>query len=526
MGTEPLPPPLPPPPRARAFTTLVLLEMWERFGYYGMLILLVVFMIEYLGFPEARSNLTFGAFAAMAYATPLLGGWVGDRLLGARRTTMLGAVVLASGYALLSVPWDRVTSSRWAGPLLFFSMGVIAIGSGLFKPNPQFLVSRLYEGDRSRLDGAFTLYYMSVNVGSLLSQSLTPWLRVHYGWHWAFLACALGLALGIVQFTMQRRLIGHVGSQPDSRPLQPGRLLAVIGGALVLAVLAGIIIQNVGIARAIVWAAGIATLVLFAVLMQRSARAERSGLIATLLLTLQGMLFFVFYQQMSTSLTLYALHNVRLDFLGYHVPPEQFQVLNPFWITVASPLLALLYGWLGRRERDPAVASKFALGFVLLAFGFFVFEISGRFASAGRVSPWWMVWGYLLQSVGELLISGLGPAMVSRYILPARRGLMIGAWYLASGIAQYIGSYVANYATVPKSVTSAIATLPLYTRLFQVLGWVAVAGVAAALLMLPLLRRLDATFGGGAGGSGGGGVSADVAGAGSRDAAAGLSGSS
>jgi POT family proton-dependent oligopeptide transporter len=482
-----------PPPRTRAFTTLVLLEMWERFGYYGMLILLVVFMIEYLGFPEARSNLTFGAFAAMAYATPLLGGWVGDRVLGARRTTMLGAIVLAVGYGLLSVPWDRVTTSRWAG-------------SGLFKPNPQFLVSRLYEGDRSRLDGAFTLYYMSVNIGSLLSQSLTPWLRVHYGWHWAFLACALGLVLGIVQFSMQRRLVGQVGSQPDSRPLQPGRLLAVIGGAVVLAVIAAIIIQSVGIARAIVWAAGIATLLLFAVLIQRAARAERSGLVATLLLTLQGMLFFVFYQQMSTSLTLYALHNVRLDFLGYHVPPEQFQVLNPFWITVASPLLALLYGWLGRRDRDPAVASKFAFGFVLLALGFFVFGISGRFASVGRVSAWWMVWGYLLQSVGELLISGLGPAMVSRYILPARRGLMIGAWYLASGIAQYIGSYVANYASVPASVTSPLATLPLYTRLFQVLGWVAAAGTVAALLMLPLLRRLDASHGAGDGAGGGGGT--------------------
>jgi proton-dependent oligopeptide transporter, POT family len=518
MSTEPLPPTssqglsatVPPaappsaaaqPSRTRAFSALFLLEMWERFGYYGMTVLLVVFMIEYLHFPEARSNLTFGAFAAMVYATPLLGGWIGDRVLGARRTSIVGAIVLGAGYALLSVPWQRVASSGLAGPLLFFSMGMIAIGAGLFKPNPQFLVSRLYEGDRSRLDGAFTLYYMSVNIGAFISQSLTPFIRVHLGWHWAFLACAIGLTLGIVQFTLQRRLVAHLGSAPDAQPLRIGRLLGVIAGSLVLAVLAAIIIQSVSIARAVVWAAGAAMLVLFGVLIGRAGREERSGLIATLLLTLQGMLFFVFYQQMSTSLTLYALHNVRLDFLGYHVPPEQFQVLNPFWIAVTSPLLALLYGWLGRRGRDASVAGKFAWGFVLLALGFFVFAGSGRFASAGRVSPWWMVWGYLLQSVGELLISGLGVAMVARYIAPARRGLMIGAWFLASGIAQYAGSFVANYASVPASVSQPLATLPLYTQLFQILGWVAVAGTVAALLMLPLLRRLDATYGSGTAGA-------------------------
>ncbi|HEY7929554.1 MAG TPA: oligopeptide:H+ symporter [Steroidobacteraceae bacterium] len=483
------------PSRSRVFSTLFLIEMWERFGYYGMQVLLVVFMVEFLGFPEARANLTMGAFSAMVYATPLLGGWIGDRVLGARRTTLLGAIGLAVGYALLSVPWSHVVSNGLAGPLLFFSLAVVAISAGLFKPNPQFLVSRLYEGDHSRLDGAFTLYYMSVNVGAVLSQSLTPWIRVHYGWHWAFFACALGLVLGVLQFILQRRLLRHLGSEPDFRALRFGRLLAVIAAALVAAVLIAIVIQNVAVARTVVWASGVATLGLFGVLIGRAARAERSGLIATLLLTIQGMLFFVFYQQMATSLTLFALHNVRLDFLGYHVPPEQFQVLNPFWITVASPLLAVLYGWLGRRGRDPSVAGKFAWGFVLLALGFFVFAVSGRFASAGRISAWWMVWGYLLQSVGELLISALGVAMVARYIAPARRGLIIGAWFLASGIAQYIGSFVANYASVPVGETSPYATLPLYVRLFTILGWVAVGGVVMAVLMLPLLRRLDATHG-------------------------------
>ncbi len=490
---SPSSPAAPLPSRPRAFSALFLIEMWERFGFYGMQVLLVVFMIEYLGFAEARANLTWGALAAMIYAVPVLGGWIGDKILGARRTTVLGAMVLALGYALLSVPWDRIIAGAWATPLLFLAMGVIATGNGLFKANPSNLVSRLYEDDPSRLDGAFTLYYMSINVGAFISQSLTPWLRVRYGWHWAFLTCAAGLLIGLAQFRLQRRLVAHLGSAPDFEPLRLDRLAAVLAGAAVLAVLIALVVQNIAVARAIVWLSGLVLLGIFAVLIARGGRSERSGLVAMLLLTAQSMLFFIFYQQMSTSLTLYALHNVRLDFLGYRVPPEQFQVLNPFWIAVLSPLLALLYGWLGRREHDPSVAGKYAWGFALLALGFFVYAVSGDHAVAGRVSPWWMVWGYLLQSVGELLISGLALAMVSRYVGPARRGLMMGAWLLASGIAQYLGSDVANYASVQAGMTDPLATLPLYIHLFWVLGWVAVAGTAASILMLPLLHRLDAS---------------------------------
>lgn len=480
------------PSRTRAFSALFLIEMWERFGYYGMQVLMVVFMIEYLHFTDSRANLTWGALAAMVYATPVLGGWIGDRVLGARRTTMLGAIVLGLGYALLSVPWDRVIAGAWAGPLLFFSMGVIATGNGLFKANPNNLVSRLYEDDPSRLDGAFTLYYMAINVGAMISQALTPWIRVRFGWHWAFLTCALGLVIGITQFRVQRRLVAHIGSAPDFHPLRLRRLTAVLAGTLVLSVVIAFIVQNLAVARAIVWLAGIALLGLFALLIARGQREERSGLVAMLVLTAQSMLFFVFYQQMSTSLTLFALHNVRLDFLGYHVPPEQFQWLNPFWIAVLSPLLAWLYGGLGRHGRDPSVAGKYVWGFVLLALGFFIYAVSGRYAVAGLVSPWWMVWGYLLQSVGELLISGLGLAMVARYVGPRRRGLMMGAWLLAGGLAQYLGSFVANVASVPAQITAATATLPLYTHLFWMLGWVAVAGTAVAIALLPLMHRLDA----------------------------------
>jgi POT family proton-dependent oligopeptide transporter len=336
---------------------------------------------------------------------------------------------------------------------------------------------------------------MAVNIGAVLSQALTPWLSVRYGWHWAFFACSAGLVVGIVQYRLRRRLIAHIGSAPDFAPLRRDRLLAAIGGALLLSLAIAAVLLDVAIARAIVWLGGLALLGLFGVLIARGGGGERSGLIAVLLLTAQVMLFFIFYQQMSTSLTLFALHNVRLDILGLHVPPEQFQILNPIWIALFSPVLTVLYAALGRRNRDLSVAGKFAWGFALLALGFFVYAVSGHFAVDGKVSPWWLVWGYLLQSVGELLISALGFAVLARYIRQELRGFMIGAYFLAIGISQYLGSFVANYASVPRTVSNPVAILPLYIRLFFVLGWVAVGGFAIAVMMLPLLRRLDAAHG-------------------------------
>jgi len=407
----------------------------------------------------------------------VLGGWVGDRVLGARRTTLLGALVLCTGYLMLSVPWQLLVSHGWAEPLMFFSLGLVATGNGTFKANPSSLLSRLYEHEPSKLDAAFTMYYMAINIGA---------------WHWAFFASAAGLVLGIAQLLLRGRLIAHIGTRPDFEPLRIARLAAVILGILALSALIAIIVQNLAVARAIVLLAGLALLALFAILIMRGGRSERAGLIAMLILTGETMLFFVFYQQISTSLTLFALHNVRLDFYGYSVPPEQFQVLDPFWIVICSPLLAMLYGRLGRHDRDLSIPGKYAWGFALLALAFFVYSLSALGAIEARVSPWWMIGGYLLLAIAELLISGLALAMISRYIGPERRGLMMGAWLLSMGLAQYLGSLVANFASVPVGITDPARTLALYTHLFWVLGWIAVGGLAVAILLLPILHRLEA----------------------------------
>ena len=455
------------------FVTLFLVELWERFGYYGMTAVIVLFMVQRLAYSDDRANLTFGAFTALAYAIPAAGGYIGDKLLGSKRTLVLGAVVLAGGYSLLAVP-DRPA-------LLFPALALVAVGGGIFKANPANLISRLYEGDPARIDSAFTMYYMAVNVGATASQIATPLIAIAFGWHVAFAVCAAGLVLGLLNYFFMRRSLAHVGSQPDFEPLNAGLLATVC---------VTFIIQNREVARGIVALAFVVMVVIFGLMMRRGSERERKGLWAVIILTAEAMLFFIFYQQMSTSLTLFSLRNVDLDLFGYQVPAGQVQALNPIWIFILSPPLAWLYNRLGKKGEDFHISTKFAMGFAILSLGFFLYGISGRFAENGKVSFSWMVAGYAFQSLGELLISGLGLAVVARYVAPSLRGFLMGVYFLSTGLSQYLGSFVATYASVPEGVTSPVQSLPLYTSLFIKLGFVAVIGTVIAAALIPLMKRL------------------------------------
>jgi POT family proton-dependent oligopeptide transporter len=490
---------LPAVSQTRSFTTVALIELWERFGYYGMQALIIYFMVERLGFEDTRANLVWGAAAALIYVAPAIGGWIGDKVLGTKRCMYLGAMILTLGYALMAVPTD----STW---FLFSSLGVIVVGNGLFKPNTANLVRKIYEGDDSKIDSAFTIYYMAVNVGSTVSMLATPWIKDYVnatygnglGWHAAFAVCSVGLVLGILNLLFMRKTIAHVGSLPDDLPLHVGKLMLVLAGGVVAVGASAVILQYQTLARIFVYLAGVVVLGIFTYLIRKSEPSERAGLIAALVLTLQTVFFFIFYQQMSTSLSLFALRNVDLDFsvLGAHLftwSPAQFQALNAIWIMVLSPFLAWLYTAAGRSGRDLSIAGKFALGFAVVAAGFFTYGFAGSFAVDGLTSSWIMIAGYGLYSLGELLVSGLGLAMVARYVPARMGGFMMGAYFVAVGISQYLGGVVANLASIPKDMTDPLMTLPIYTSLFNKLGVAALACTLIALAVLPLMRKLTAT---------------------------------
>ncbi len=478
-----------PTARRRAFAVVFMIELWERFGFYGMAVLMVLFMVQGLGYSDRRANLAWGAMSALVYAVPALGGWLGDRWIGTRRAMLVGTVVLGCGYALLAIPFDSPHA-------LFGALALVAIGNGLFKPNAANLVRRIYEGDPARIDSAFTIYYMAVNVGSVVSMLATPWVKEVWGWHAAFAVCAVGLACGLFNYALMRRALDRVGGMGD-RPRTPaGRLLLIAAGLCAVAVAATLLLSHEELAAACMAAVGGIVVVAWTRLAWRSPQHERRGMAAAALLTLLVALYFVFFQQMSTSLTLFALRNVdgHLQLAGLplgRLLPAQFLALNSAWVIVLGPPLAWIYARLARGPGDFSIGFKFALGFASVASGFALLVFGCHRGEHGLVSAWYMVGCYGLLSLGELLISGLGLAVMARYV-PARiSGFVMGGFFAAVGLAMYSGSYMATMAQQPVGIeVGAQASLHAYTGLFGRLSSLALLGCVVSLALLPLLRWL------------------------------------
>lgn len=478
----------------KAFLVLFLVEIWERFGYYGMASLMVLYMVEQLNLSDARADIIWGAFSALVYSMPMLGGYVGDRILGARRTLILGAMALGLGYVLLAIPLTA---------MLFPAMGLIALGNGLFKVNPNNLVSRLYEGEHSKLDILFTLYYMSLNIGSFVSILLTPWIKSHSNWvlvvgplhfdswHLAFGISAVGMTLGLLNYGVFRRYLRPYGTAPDFAKLNWRKLALVIGGSIPIIYLLSQIIRYRAAAFGVVALFLLLMIAVFAHLLVTSKGHARNRIVACIIFTVMSLIWAIYNQQIYTSLTLFALRNVEHHILGIGIIPAQFQDLNQFWLVLLAIPLAAIYQRLGRSRRgDFSIASKYAGGLYMLAAAFFLYAASGLTAHAGLVSAWWLVAGYAAQSLGELLISALGFSMISQLVPERSRGIIMGAWFLGMGVSLYAGAAIATLASVPAGVVQPTETLFIYIRLFAWLGVGALVCAIAATAIIPLLKRL------------------------------------
>lgn len=470
-----------------AFVTVLLVEMWERFGYYGITMLLVLFMVQRLGLGDAQVNLIWGAFSVMVFATPAIGGWVGDKVLGAKRCLVLGATTLGLGYLLLCLYGDRL-------PAVLMALSVIIIGNALFKPNAANMVRRIFEGSQARFDSAFTLYYMGSNFAAAVGVLLTPWVKDRWSWYAAFGVCCLGPLLSLTYYALKAHKLAGMGSAPDSHPLRKDRFALVLAGMIATLCAATYLLHHSDLGVDCVYAGGVIVIGIFAHMILRGSRHERAGLIAALILLIEASLFFIFYQQLNTSLTLFALRNVdgNQTLFGHHLftwSPAQYSAMNAMWILVLSPVLAWLYRRLG--QRDLPVAGKFAIGFAAVAAGFFSFGLSGMIAVHGLVPSWVMLVGYGFYSLGELLVAALGLAMISRYVPARMGGFMIGVFFVAGGVAQYLGAIIANFASLPSQVKDPLLSLPIYTRLFDQLGLLALVGAIIALALLPLIKHLS-----------------------------------
>lgn len=464
-----------------AFRMIFLLELWERFGFYTLQGVLILYFIRYLGYSEVESYYTFGAFSCLVYGMVSLGGYLGDKVLGIKRTIVLGLTTLAFGYGFLAVASkDQV----------FFALGLVCVGNGLFKSNPSNLLSKCYQPQDPRLHGGFTLYYMAINLGSTFALFIGPKVASLYGYSYAYTLSSLGLVLGLVNYWAQRSYVAFINTQADQRKILPLHWILVLGGVLILAKLSAYLLQHALLTKNLLWMVILVVLGLYGYFIKKESKASALRMWVVLVLMLEAVLFFTLYQQMPTSINLFAVYHVTPRFLGLSIDPQSFQALNPLWIIFMSPLLAYFYGRLDKQGIFIAIPYKFALGMTLCSMSFFTLYFARYFYnSAMMVSSWWLIISYLFQSLGELLVSALGIAMIAELVPASITGFVMGMWFLTSAVSGFTGALVASYTALPKQIHPGLESLRLYTEVF---GWVGLVTFILGLcmwLVSPYLSR-------------------------------------
>ncbi len=461
----------------KPFWVIWAIELWERFGYYGVQALLALYFVKQLGYSEAKSIYVFGSFSAFTFGFIWLGGWLGDYYLGAKRTIILGATTLMLSYAGLALANHNT---------IYYALAGIIVGNALFKANPSSLIAKMYRDSGSAIDGAMTLYYMAVNIGSMISISITPIISQRFGWSCAFWLCAIGLALGLTNFIFYLKILNHIHTDAGKQPLNLSRLIVTIVGSILGIIIIAQLLDNTPVCNVIVYTVVGFTFFYFLKIAFKLHGIARTRMLVAFILILQAVIFFVLYNQMPTSLIFFAYHNINNHIFGWTIPAAEYYALNPLTIIIMSPILAWLY------YRIPSThVTKFCIGMSLSACAFLVLALPQFTAMNGFASPLWMVLTYFLQSTGELLISGLGLAMVAVLCPNEISGFVMGVWWLTNMLAGPLGASV-GALTAPENSghLSALSSLHIYSHVFTEIG--VVTGIVAIIMWCsrPALNKL------------------------------------
>ncbi len=430
-------------------------EMWERFTYYGMRGILILFLVDAVatggfGLDDRKATAIYGLYTTATYLMALPGGWLADRLLGAQRAVVWGAALILVGNTLLAIP---------AGPTLFY-LGclVVVLGVGLLKPNISAMVAQLYPHGGAERDAGFTLFYMGINIGALVGSLATPWLAQRYGWRAGFAGAAVAMALGLAQFLLTRHHLGDAGKR--ARPTQAALLaadrrqwrgvVAVLGAVAVVTTLiaAGIItLDPTLVARWTAVAIVVVTVAYFSYLLAFAGldRTERRRVLVVIALFVSSALFWAGYEQAGSSLNLFAERFTDRMVGGFEIPAGWFQAPSALYILLFAPAFSALWIHLGRRNLDPSAPAKFALGLLLLGLGFVVMVGAATVVASGRLAgPQWLLLAYLLHCFGELCLSPVGLSSVTKLAPPRLVGQMMGLWFLATSFGLLLAGLVAG----------------------------------------------------------------------------------
>ena len=507
----------------RGLMTLFFTELWERFSYYGMRGLLVLFMtapmtVGGLEWNADRAGAVYGTYTALVYLVALPGGWIADRIMGQRRSVLWGGVIIMAGHIALAL---HGLSAFYIG------MALIIAGTGLLKPNISAMVGQLYSDGDARRDSGFSIFYMGINIGAGIAPLICGWLAegeafrgmlADWGmdpknsWHWGFGAAAVGMGLGLIQYVMGGKYLSKKSLTPpgaadpeasrkDHRNFRVcmGSFVAIIG-ALIAAHFAGVIeitVEKVNSATGYLLAA--TTIGFFAWLFLAGdwTKQERKRLTVVAVLFVASAVFWSVFEQAGSTLSMFAAESTTREFLGFEIPASWFQSLNAGFIVLLAPVFAWL--WMALKDRDPSSPAKFTIGLVFVGLGFGVLVFGAQLAQNGeRVSPLWLVSVYLLHTIGELCLSPVGLSAMTK-LAPARiTGMMMGVWFLSTSVGSFLGGQMSRFyeaggdavadPVAGVAVEAGMSNSDLFTYItLYALG----AAVLLFLLVKPIKRMLE-----------------------------------
>ncbi|WP_206484661.1 peptide MFS transporter [Thalassotalea sp. G2M2-11] len=435
--------------------TLFLTEMWERMSYYGMRMLLVLFMTATLqdgglGLTVASAAAIYGLYTGSVYFMGLPGGWISDRLLGGQRAVWYGGIIIMCGHIILAFPSDKT---------FFIGLIVVILGTGLLKPNIGAMVGQLYSEEDKRRDSGYAIYYMGINLGSVLGYTICGYLmedQENFGWHWAFGAAAVGMAIGLVQYRKTLGKLHGVGDQPAAPLTKKGKQVSwtAIGAVLIMivtvtamAINGAIIIDPVSVAQYVAVSFTIMFILYYASIYMfgNLTPNEMKRLGALLLVCIASACFWSGFEQAGSSMNLFARDYTDRLIGSFEIPTGWFQSLNSMFIVLLSPFFAALWINLGKRFVSPSYGIKCAVGLMIMASGFIVMFFAAQYAASGmKVAPYWLVATYFLHTVGELCLSPVALSAVSKLSPRRFAGQMMGVFVLTYSIGNIISGLLAG----------------------------------------------------------------------------------
>ncbi len=460
----------------RGLNTLFFTEMWERFSYYGMRALLILFMTASaatggMGYGVEEAGRIYGLYTASVYMAGLPGGWIADRLLGLRKAVLWGGVIIACGHFSMAVPGETT---------FFLGLALIVIGTGLLKPNISAMVGELYEENDVRRDAGFSIYYMGINIGAFAAPLICGYLGQEISWHLGFVAAGIGMVCGLIQYVLTGNRLGDAGLRPGKSAEGPAVSFGLdgmmwLGGAALI--LAALILEITTVQRLGLMLAGSTIFIASLFVGKGFSEVEKRRGYSIYALFLVAALFWSGFEQAGSSLNLFADRLTDTSLLGISFPSTWFQSLNPLYIFLLAPVFSWL--WIKLGDSQPSSPAKFAFGLYGIGLGFLVMVAAANLASEDyRVSPMWLIVTYLLHTLGELCLSPVGLSAMTKLAPKQIVGQILGVWFLAAAIGNYMGGELATL----------FESFPL-PKLFGAVAAVTLGFGVLTTLLTPLIRK-------------------------------------